>query len=238
MRPIRTALLTPLAMLALFLASGCASEPKSDVTFTPTEHRRVGEQGQTGATYLLPVATDARGNVNLQYQGIKDARTAKSDSAVPSLHLQMKVDNEKAPGAWFVDVRKQELRLQEQTKSMMPTWAHTEGGSLPLVRVDPGQSQTIDLYFALPPDQQKAHEIPGFVLSWQVRTDQRLVSEATPFDQVTTLPAKTAVYPFENRDFPQTYGPTWRSPAMVGVPSTWWMDPFTDLPYPWHDLQY
>lgn len=244
MRPLRPETLLTLILLAFLMLSGCSSKPKvEDVTFRPMENETSSAEGQPEATYLLPLPTASEGKVNIVYHGIEDAFARNSQTKVPSLHLQLVVSNASGKTPWTVDVRSQHLSLKNETKTMSPTWAYSKGSSLPIVRIDPETSQTIDLYYALPEDKRTALEVPGFTLNWQVWTEKLLVAEPTTFDQIQRVGRNVSVYPFAqqpiNRDpYLRPYGPAIRDPASIGLDSDWWMDPFTDVPPPWRDMTY
>lgn len=246
MRPLRLPTLITITLLALLLLSGCASKPKpEDVTFQPTENQNVTSEKESEASYLIPVPTAAEGKVNVSYKGIEDARTKQSEAKVPSLHLQLQISSksEKGLAPWAFDVRNQQLSLRNQESSFTPTWAHSPGQTFPVLQVAPGETKTVDLYYALPEDKRSATEIPGFTLNWQVQTSSRLVAEATSFDQVSKNLRNTAVYPFTARPYDYDplaapVSPVPRGPASVPSTSDWWMNPLSDMPYPWSDMYY
>lgn len=223
------------ALFTLVATSACSSAPKeNEVVFEPTRNQAQAPDGKHEAVYNLPVPTDAKGTVRLESEGVEDIRAKESEQKVPSLHLKMIVNNEKDAQPWMLDARNQQVSLQGGT-TLTPTLVNTKGESLPMIEVEPGETQDIDLYYALPEKFKNATEIPGFTARWEVQTENRTVAEATPFDQISPNLGSRSVYPFGGSPFES---PPTRRPQSIGVESDWWLDPFTDLPFPWRDTIY
>lgn len=60
----------------------------------------------------------------------------------------------------------------------------------PLIRVEPGTAQTVDLYFPIPADLLDKTSPPRFDVVWTVDVGGDTVTEVTPFDKVAVDPAK------------------------------------------------
>ena len=54
----------------------------------------------------------------------------------------------------------------------------------PIVAVPVGSARTIQLYYALSPDEQHARQLPGFATRWQVETAHGTLQGETRFHRV------------------------------------------------------
>ncbi|MFI5289422.1 MAG: hypothetical protein ACHQ17_07225 [Polyangia bacterium] len=193
-----------IALGALVLA-GCAG----DYAYVPAEAATAQVGGQAAADYPIPPEAP-QGDVRIASFGISPLAVNQQES-VRALHLRMVIANNSSQ-QWTVDTREQLAALSGEGESR-PIFASTDQGELPLVPIAPGDKRTIDLFYPLPADLQKASELPEFDLVWNVDTGNgRVVAERTPFQRVTVEPQYAA-------DYSGYYEPAYWGPI-------WWYDPY------------
>lgn len=181
--------------------------------YQPAEHATAQIAGRAAAQYQIPPAYP-QGDVRLASFGFsKISPTHAPDEQERAVHVRMVVANN-GSRPWTVDTREQRLDLPGQGL-LPPAFVQSSGGtgSLPFVTVPAGSERTLDLFYPLPPDLQKAKHIPEFDLVWRVRTPQTTVTERTPFDRLRVVPV-----------YATGYGPGWTYYRPWGGP--YWYDPW------------
>ncbi len=229
--------------------------------FTLTESPELAATEKHAAVYNVPNSMRPEGKIEIVSKGIESIRTHKSENELPALHIQLIVTNQHAlqemSGTWMLDARSQRLRLRSDLL-LRPSLVEAEAIALPIIEVNAGQTETIDLYYAVPKQLHASPSLPGFELEWQVQTPQRLLSRVTKFNQELKNQSVAEVYPFDRPfdrpgravDYPAMDAAL--APGTIGLPpagqrdlreapagdSTWWADPFTEFPFPWRDMVY
>jgi hypothetical protein len=195
---------------AFALLGGCAS---TDYVYRPTA-AAAPETGYTVARYGVPPEAP-RGEVYVTSYGVTKVDVAP-DTQAAMLHVRMGISNTSGTEPWTADAREQQATVPGRGR-VGPTYANSDAGG-PLVTVPQGQQRVLDLYYALPAGHQDERNVPGFDLSWTVRTGSRTVAQQTPFAR-GELPAGTAAAP-----------PPPFVAIGLGWGPYWWYDPL--WPYP------
>jgi hypothetical protein len=146
--------------------------------------------------------------------GIADVGNDERDTH--AIHIRMIVANN-GDQPWTVDTREQRLTLPGEGESRA-AYASADQGTPPLVEIPAGQSRTIDLFYPLPADRDRAGELPAFDTVWSVHAGDRAVTERTPFERLAVrYPADDDVYGGYAWGPPYWYDPYYPSGAWVGV---------------------
>lgn len=119
----------------------------------------------------------AHGNVLLRSRGIERLPTADERA----LHLGMTVVND-SRRPWQVDTRRETIVLPDGSERA-PVLARSADAQRPVFDVPPGSMRTIDLYYALPPEEARASALPHFATRWQVETERGTMRGQTPFNR-------------------------------------------------------
>ncbi|AKU98877.1 hypothetical protein AKJ09_05541 [Labilithrix luteola] len=146
-------------------------------------------------------------------------------AGIRAAHLRMTVTN-RSGQTWTVDGSEQRLELEKRQPIVAALGSN--GAYAPTVAIAPGMTQSIDLYFPLPADQQKVTELPKFSAIWTVRTGGQPLTERTSFERVIAQPAPSP----PQRDLPGSYFldpwnaqgnfPTLEPPDAIGYPPDNW----------------
>jgi hypothetical protein len=151
------------------------------------------------------------------------------------MHVRMIVDDNSDTVAWQVDTREQ-LGSTGGFGQSRPAFATVNPGRAPLVTIPQGTSATIDLFYPLPADMQKASEIPEFEVLWRVGTSLGPIAERTTFDRVRLQPVPPpGVSAYEPWWGPSWYDPFWPDYAFWGAPElgpVYYSRPVIDMPPP------
>jgi hypothetical protein len=83
---------------------------------------------------------------------------------------------------WQVDTRREMIVLPDGSERA-PVLATSSGGQGPVFDVPPGGMRTVDLYFALPPEEARASALPHFATRWEVQTERGPMRGQTPFNR-------------------------------------------------------
>jgi hypothetical protein len=170
--------------LALLSVLGCAE----DYTYVPTTNATV-VHAQVAAQYPIP-PNAPRGNLQLVPFGMSDIRGERT------LHVRAIVrDGDTA--SWTVDTREQRVELDGAQPAIVPVFAASSDGVLPVVTVPPGGRRVIDLYYPLPPTMAAIKKLPAFDAIWTVRTPQGPITQRTSFERTEVQPAPN-VYSSDN----------------------------------------
>lgn len=198
-------------LLALALAvSGCAA---NSYYYQPAEQANASVSGYPAARYVIPPGT-AKGDVRVSAFGVTDVRLSEEDEPVRSLHVRLVVANEDGAEAWSVDTRELRVHFGGVTGDVAPAFANATDAGMPVVVVPRGGSTTIDLYYPLPESLRGARDLPQFDVVWRVHTDDRVVTQRTPFERRTIEPPPPSMA--------YGYGYGWGA----GPYPYWWYDPF------------
>jgi hypothetical protein len=197
---------------ALSGAVGCSA---ARYLYNPEENATARVAGKPAAYYQIPaqsphggVRVAVLGISKLEPQGRSEAWDESSEGHIRAMHVRLIVDNNDDTAPWQVDTRQQIGSLDNHGQSR-PAFATLGAGHPPIAAIDPGTSETLDLYYPLPASMQKASEIPHFEVLWRVQTAEALVSERTTFERLQI-------------EAPQTQGYY----ACMGPTSYGWYDPF------------
>jgi hypothetical protein len=202
-----------------FALVGCEHQ----YVYQPVVSTSAAVAGRPASYYTIPPEAP-RGDVRIATFGFVDIhpRNADEGAVIRGLHVRMIVaNNSNAP--WTVDTRDQMLSLPGRGESRPAFVTVDAGASPPTVVVPSGEKRTVDLFYPLPPDLQKAEKVPAFDTVWRVDTGVRVVVERTPFERLEVEPS----YPYDYGpyDYAYTYGwgpnywydPYYGSSAFVGV---------------------
>jgi hypothetical protein len=190
--------------------------------YHPAENATAQIRGHVAADYQIPT-NDPKGDVRIASFGISKI-TPESRESLRAIHARLVVSNNGVQ-PWLVDIRQQVAALPGG-QQVHPAFARSDSGEFPIVRVAPRGKGTIDLFFPLPADAQRASKLPEFDVVWYVNTGQQMVSERTPFERLAVEPAYAYGWGYP-------YGPGWGygpyawydpfwGPAMIGAPGWYW----------------
>lgn len=176
-RPTRvvSSLVLALAAVAALAVAACGPTRYSYAPVTTTSADIVGHPA---AEYPFPPDTP-HGRVRLATFGI--AQLARDGARF--FHVRMNATND-GTQTWSVEKSQQIVEIAAGDERQRKTHVHatTEADqSADHVEVTPGTTQTIDLFFPLPPALRDAAEIPAFEVIWSVREGSESFATATPF---------------------------------------------------------
>ncbi|HEY2901013.1 MAG TPA: hypothetical protein VGL59_10585 [Polyangia bacterium] len=172
------------AGLLLLVLSGCAtSQP---FVFRPTETANLTPDNSAVARYVVPRVLP-RGELFATSEGVVPASANGKEG--PALMVRITVFNVAGKGPWAIDIRDQLVTLPGGIQIHASDVKTTAQGA-PILAITPGERITMDLYFALPENQQTPGEIAGFNFIWQVSTDRQRAAGMVPFARFdSTAPA-------------------------------------------------
>jgi hypothetical protein len=170
--------------VGLLALAGCTPE----YLYRPAENVSGVVGGRLAARYAIP-PEQPRGELRVASFGFAELKSEQEP--IRALHIRWTAANTHGRGPWFVDTREQYGIIPGEGRSR-PAYASSDAGGLPIVRIDPGDARTIDLFYPLPETAQNAAEIPQFDVLTNVQTDTRLVSERTPFERLRVEPEEVA----------------------------------------------
>jgi len=204
-------------VLAALAASGCVSH---HYVYEPEQAATALVAGHSASYYQIPPQAP-HGDVRVATLGIVKLKPPSGEGAeIRAMHVRMVVDNNDDIGPWQVDTRQQDAILGGHGKSR-PAFASSNLGGPPVVSVAPGQSATIDLYYPLPEDMQKASQIPQLAVFWHVQTPEGAVAERTSFERVRVEPPPppgTIAWELGWGWAPGWYDPYWPDYTFWGAP--------------------
>jgi hypothetical protein len=217
----------PLVLCAVALAwsAGCA---EGRYVYSPEENATARLSGQPAAFYQIPLQSP-RGDVRVATLGIATlAPQGDEENRIRTMHVRMVVDNNDEVATWQVDTREQLGSLDRYGQSR-PAFASSSAGRPPLVAIAPRASVTLDLYYPLPADMQKASEIPQFSLLWRVETPEGAVAERTSFERLRIEPPPPQGYYAWGLGLGWGWGPGWYDPLWPDY--AFWGTPVLAMPY-------
>jgi hypothetical protein len=193
--------------------------------YQPSSNATSTVRGRAAAEYQLPSPTLTEGDLRIASFGISRVSRAQG-GPMHAMHVRMVVSNNTGQ-PWTIDTREQ-LADVRGLGTVKLAFARSEGQDLPIVTVNAGQKRTIDLFFPLPPQMEKASQIPEFDILWRVHADNgRLVAQRTPFERLRIEPAYAGVgwgYPYYGAYGFGPFGwydPFW-GPGIIGTPGWYW----------------
>lgn len=202
--------------LALVLA-GC-----NEYVYRPEENATAQMRGHTAARYDIP-KENPQGDVRVASYGIVKVTTEREPKQkTRMMHVRMVIENN-STSPWEVDTR--ELRVDVHGAGQVaPAFVRSDVQGLPMVDVPPRGKRTLDLFFPLPPEAQKARKLPEFDFTWQVRTPEKVVAERTPFERLEVVPYYAAYGPYWGWGWgPYGWYSPYFGPAMtIGYPGWYW----------------
>ena len=164
-------------------AQACASQS----TYIPEERATATLSGRTAATYPLPSQQGQQGDIRLASYGVAKLKPNGTDT-LKTIHLRVAM-SDIGHQPIVLDARAQRLQLPDG-RQIGAAFVRSPVSVPPLIRVEPGTAQTVDLYFPIPPDLVDRSSPPRFDVVWRVNVGQNTVSEITPFDKVAVDPAE------------------------------------------------
>ena len=200
----------------IVLVAGAHAACASQSTYVPEERATATLGGRTAATYALPSEQGTQGNLRLASHGVTKLKRGE-DESLKAIHLRVALsDNGREP--IVLDARAQRLQLPDGRK-LSAAFIKSPLSAPPLIRVEPGSAQTVDLYFPIPRDLLDQSSPPQFDVVWRVEVGNETVSNITPFDKVAVDPAEARLDLAEDIMQEHVYliDPYW-GPSGVGMP--------------------
>lgn len=171
----------------LFVCALAVGACSSDYVYEPAANTTARVNGLAAADYQIPPELP-QGDVRVTTFGIAKLRPTdnREGGHIRALHVRMVIANN-ANQPWTVDTREQRAVLAGNNQSRA-AFAAAQSGALPTLEIPAGSQRTIDLYFPLPTTLQTADKIPNFDVVWRVHTNERVVTERTPFERMELVP--------------------------------------------------
>jgi hypothetical protein len=157
-----------------------------------------------------------QGDIRLASYGVTKLKRGE-DESLKAIHLRVALaDNGREP--IVLDARAQRLQLPDG-RQIPAAYVRSPLSAPPLIRVDPGSSQTVDLYFPIPADLLDESSPPQFDVVWRVHVGNDTVTDITPFDKVAVDPAQARLELAEDVMQEHVYliDPYW-GPSTIGMP--------------------
>ena len=225
MAPATMSKLAPL-FLVLTCAASCSTGP---YVYRPAENATARVSDRPAAYYAVPAqgrSPRGRARRGARSRQGRYGRGPRARGRV--MHLRMVVDNNDDTAAWQVDTREQLGSLGGYGESR-PAFAAGPAGGPPVETIPPGATATIDLYYPLPTNMQKASEIPRFDILWRVETPAGPTTMRTSFDRVQLEPPP-GYYAYSYPGWYGFYDPLWPNYAFLGSPAVVPIDQERPLP--------
>ncbi len=194
MKPHRTlGLAVVLALVACEPYELVPVDPYNYVTSGNVAPNSVGNDitpGGVAADYPIP-KDSPRGDLRIASYGLVDVGPqSQSDKRIQAVHLRMTViNNSDLP--WTLDTRQQRIDVEGYGTSVAAFASANAGSSPPTITVPAKGKRVVDLFFPLPAQLQKAEQLPALEAVWSVQTDDELVTDRTPFEQIAVQPPAT-----------------------------------------------
>jgi hypothetical protein len=147
-----------------------------------------------------------QGEVRVAAFGIAELEHGQGQR-VRMLHVRLVVQNDGDNRPWVVDTREQLIVIADVGWNR-PAFVNSDLDSLPLVQVARRTRRVLDLYYPLPSNVQDEGQLPGFDITWEVRTAARRVAGRASFERLALE------YYYPDVSFYAGWG------------SYWWYDPF------------
>jgi hypothetical protein len=233
MRATSPSLLGAVAVAVVATVSGCAAH---QYVYRPEENATARIAGRPAAYYSIPPQAP-RGDVRIATLGIAqlEARGDEHDR-IHAMHVRMIVDNNTSPGAWQVDTR-QQLGMIDGYGQSRPAFATSNAGRPPIATIPVRGTASIDLYYPLPANMQKASKIAQFDVLWTVQTAEGPVAERTSFERIELepppMPADYYAGGWWGGWGPGWYDPFWPDYGFAGavvLPPAYYAQPIVTAP--------
>jgi hypothetical protein len=156
-------------MLQLAVVTGAALALGAGAAYAPT-----GASGWNDG-YRSAVRELPGGRAEVSSFGLVEL-TPGGEPAMTTVHLRLALANTSGDQPWSFDATRVLLDLGPVHER--PTFANSDGATLPIVILDRGESAVVDLYFALPP---RPMDLSHFGVSWIVSTGGATRVERTRF---------------------------------------------------------
>ena len=213
----------PVGLVAALLGAAAC---ESSYVYRPATNANARVEGRRAADYPLPSPQQPLGDLRVASFGVSKIKMDDpARETVHALHVREVVANE-SNRPWSVDTRQQEVELRDGRR-LQPGFARSDDGNLPVVTVPPSGKRTIDLFYPLPPREEKASKIPEFDVVWRVDTGGQAIAQRTPFERLRIEPYYAGLgwgYPYGGAYGwgPYAwYDPTW-GPGFIGPPGWYW----------------
>jgi hypothetical protein len=198
----------------IVLAAGvqaCASQS----SYIPEQRATDTLSGRTAAAYAVPSEQYKQGDVRLASFGVTKLKT-NGDDSLKAFHLRVSLSDIGSQPI-VLDTRRQSLELPDGRR-IAAAYVRSRVSAPPLILVQPGSAQIVDLYFPVPRDLIEESSPPQFDVVWNVQVGRYTVSQITPFDKVAVDPAEARLEEAEEsqRDI-YVVGPAGASPPL-GLP--------------------
>lgn len=245
---VRTLLLAALGPISLGACAYLEKKP-GDSQLRPSEQAQdsiapaisgaKSPSSEPDMIYTVPDTAQPEGRLTLRSHGLTRLATS-SETEIPALHFEMRLENEGGALDWNLDIRLQQLRLGFRTP-LRPVFVQASSRDLPFVTVPAGSKQTVDLYFRLPADDE---DFQRARLDWQLVTGMKIVDGSSSFERIVgdepaprvALPASTSTeINKSNRDTESGSSTPSENPMAPANFKSWWQDPFTNEPEPWKE---
>jgi hypothetical protein len=214
--------MVPLLALALGVTA-C----ESSYIYRPASNANAHVEGRRAAQYDLPTPARPQGDIRVASFGVAKIKPETgAHGEIHALHVREVVSNNSLQ-AWQIDSRQQIVELHGGGR-ITPAFSRSDTGNVPLEVIPPQGKLTLDLFYPLPADQEKASRIPQFDVLWRVDTGNgQAISQRTPFERLRIEPYYAGLgwgYPYGAAFGWGPYGwydPFW-GPAFIGAPGWYW----------------
>jgi hypothetical protein len=133
------------------------------------------------ATYAVP--SDApRGEVRVAALGVEDATPTGERDRFRALHVRLVVTN-RSDEPWSVNEGQQEVELDARYGRIGEPATPIATTAPRVVQIPPGQTASLDLFFAVPADFDEASKLPTFDVIWTVNAGTRPIMQRTSFER-------------------------------------------------------
>ncbi len=182
-------------MLELAVVTGAALALGAGAAYAPT--------GATGWNdgYRSIVRELPGGRAEITSFGLVEL-TPNDEPAMTTMHLRLALANTSGDQPWSFDATRVMFDLGALHER--PTFANSDGATLPIVILDRGESSVVDLYFALP---ARPMDLSHFGVSWIVSAGDTTRVERTRFAADELAPSFVTIN------------------HRVGWGHHWWFDP-------------
>lgn len=199
------------------LLAGCAETATYAYVYTPAVHADARVTGYPAAHYAIPRDQPA-GDVRVSSFGLTAVQPQGGGPTTNVAHVRLIIANNTDDVPWTIDTRDPVMIIAGEGNSR-PAFVNTDGAAPPpIVQIARGEQRTLDLYYPLPPGRAAEDALPGFDVTWLVRTGTGDVVERTPFER-ERIDTDYAYYGYPYGYY-GVYG------YGLGFGSHWWYDPY------------
>ena len=130
------------------------------------------------------VQTLPTGQIETSSLGVVQVSADEAGPVTPALHVRMLLRNRDGAAPWRLDARKQ-LAYVPGAGTSAPTLINAEAIEIAVAR---GEAKTIDLYYPVPRGYERADDLPGFELNWEVVVAEEVASGRASFVRTVVEP--------------------------------------------------